>query len=234
MFPSHDQLRVGISGLSNQTLDLGQRVLGGTFAVSPHSMGSHLALYADLYEEHEYKHMKVRYVPGVPATEIGSVAVYFRNDIGTPSTTIGRAEFAHASTHPSFVSTPIYQAVEMEIHPEDINLSYFDETTGDFRLETQGLVVTLAASQIDQPTNVTTTIGNLYVEYMVEFRGAETEYDIVEVQQFEAAIRIQQGTTVVTERANVQFQMAVTSSTPGVTPQFLIDGGELPSLAPGS
>ncbi len=212
------EARVAPNGITNNALSQGERLLGGMYPVSPHALGSRLALYADLYEEHEFHKMKIIYVPSVPTTVTGSIAFYFRNDVGTPTTTVGRSEIAHAATHPSFISTPVYKSAFIDISPQDINISYFDETTGDFRLEAQGLIQALAASDISSASPSAPVIGNFYIEYDAEFRGAELEYDIVEVQSFNADFQWKVGTTATTLRANCKFQVFIDSSGPGVTP----------------
>jgi hypothetical protein len=205
------------------SLNIGERLPGGVYPLSPHALGSRLGLYADLYEEHEFKSLRIRYEPSVPTITPGAIAMYFRNDVGSTTFNKGRSELAQASTHPSFVQTPVYEAVTMEIKPEDINIAYMDESVGDLRLEAQGMLILEAASALTASSTLN-TLGELYIEYDCIFKGAELEYQVVETQIVRADF-IRNGTTAVITAGNpFEAEVTVNGTLLGTNPGIHISG----------
>ncbi len=155
----------------------GQRLAGGIFVMSPDALGERLLLLSQQYEQHRVKKLKLVYKPTVPSTEAGAVAFYFRNDPNTPMDITGVDELAHASTHPAFAQTQVWQDVSIDIKPSDATTKYFSTDTGDARFQVQGIVTVESAS----PLPASTTYGNLYLEYEICFSGEELDYEVADV-----------------------------------------------------
>lgn len=148
--------------------------------LTPDALGGRLALLSQQFEQHNVKKLRVLYKPTVSSISTGAVAMYFRNDVGTPGLDVGVDELNHASTHPSFVQTQIWEPATMDISPSDALKRYFDEETGDFRTEVQGLLTVIAASDLPdlegQPS-----YGNLYLEFDIDFYGEELDYEVQDI-----------------------------------------------------
>jgi hypothetical protein len=188
------------------TLPIGARLLA--IPLAPTALGGRLALYAHEYEEHELHMMKVVYEPVVPTSTSGALAMYFRNDIGIQTLEVGRAELAHASTHPSFVQTSVWDPTEMLLDPDDVMLEYFDEEVGDFRMEVQGLLTVIAASGLDLTSSA--PYGNVYIEYDFTFTGAELDYEIEEVPSIPFTIEFTASNSTITEGKTVILEVEFT------------------------
>jgi hypothetical protein len=150
---------------------LGERM--GMHVVMPDAFGGRLLLLSEEFEQHKVNKLVVVYAPVVPATTDGAILMYFRNDVATPTLDTGNDELVHASTHPSFEQCQVWEECHMAIDPSDCMKKYFDEETGDMRLEAQGLITVEAASGI-----AVGTYGNLYLYYDIDFFGEELDYEV--------------------------------------------------------
>lgn len=159
------------------TVPLGSRL--AVIPVAPDSLGGRLAVFSDQFEQHRLVKCRIIYEPVVPTTTTGALVMYYRNDVGTTDIDLGRDELVHAATHPSFVQTSVWDAASIDIRPSDANLRYFNDESGDFRQQTQGLIVVEAGDPLTPPV----TYGNLYIEYDFEFFAPELTYDIVDTPE---------------------------------------------------
>lgn len=155
----------------------GCRTSNGVFVMSPDALGERLELLSQQYEQHVVKKLKVVYRPSVPSTTAGAIAIYFRNDPNTPMDITGVDELSHASTHPSFVQTQVWQPVELDIKPSDATTKYFSTDTGDARFQVQGIVTVESASPLPEAS----VYGNLFLEYEISFSGEELDYEVADV-----------------------------------------------------
>lgn len=186
----HDFVRDGVSGTricGSQFLDsvatvnnnfLGQRLTA--VLVNPTALGSILAKLAALFEQSKVNHMRVLYKPVVPTTTAGALAMYFRNDVSSPSIQVGIDELQHAATHTAFADFTVWSPSSIEIKPSDVALKYWDEMTGDFANDVQGLITIIASSDLA----ANTVYGHLYLEYDVEFFSPELDYEVDEIGIF--------------------------------------------------
>jgi hypothetical protein len=157
----------------------GCRIL--TIPLSPQALGGQPAEQARLYEQHKIVHCSVHYVPACPTSTPGALAFYVINDVGTTTDIVGETELRHASTYPSFVQTPVWSPVDMEIRPQDINKRYTDINTGDQRATTQALLVIEAAGAVNSETLSNFAVGNVYLQYDIEFYGQSLSYQIDDI-----------------------------------------------------
>lgn len=185
-------------GVRTTARTIGQRLDYGTVVMTPAALGGRLALLAEQFEEHKLNWAKIVYEPSVAATTAGAIAMYFRNDVATPTLDIGQDELMHASTHPSFVQTQVWEPTTMSIKPEDAQTKYFDPSSGDYRQEVQGIVQLLAASDL-----AIGTYGSLYIEYSVSFFGEELDYSV-----FETPSEVNTATLIENMPANTVFRFA--------------------------
>jgi hypothetical protein len=166
-------------------IDQGWRL--AAYAANPKGFGGRLALLADQYEECRINRLRLEYEPSVSAIEAGAIAMYFRNDIATPTTDVGRDELLHAATHPDFKQTVVRNDAALEINPVNANSKYFDEGTGDFRFSVQGVIQVITASTFPADT-VGATMGNLYLVYDYDFFSEELDYDVSDVASGNASL----------------------------------------------
>jgi len=155
-----------------QNNEAGQRILFQP--ILPAALGGPLELLAQAFEQHKVHKLRFIYVPVLPATSSGAIAMYFRNDVFTPNVDTGLDELRHAGTHAAFCQTQVWEPAVLDVKPEDAINKYFNETDGSFQLSMQGVFQVLTASDI---TSVAGTIGNVYLEYDIEFFGEELDYN---------------------------------------------------------
>lgn len=156
---------------------IGMRLRGGMILISPQALGGRLQLLAQQFEECKVNRLRIHYCSLVAATEPGAVACYMRNDTATPTQDVGLDELMHASTHPSFRQSNVWQSFSMEIAPTDVQSKYWDEPSNAARQSFQGVLQFLAASALadDVP------LGNVYVEFDIDFFGEELSYETKDV-----------------------------------------------------
>lgn len=181
-----DFVKDGVRGTrvaGNQYLDIvetGQAPTEGcrlTFAlVNPSALGAILKKMSQIYEQVKFNHFRVVYKPVVPTTTDGAIALYFRNDTSNPIYETGLDELKAASSHQSFIETQVWNACHLEVKPSDIALKYWDEASGDFATEVQGMITVIATSSLLGST----TYGHLYLEYDAEFFSPELDYEVDE------------------------------------------------------
>jgi hypothetical protein len=165
---------VGLDFASASTiaLQVGDRVPGGMLPISPAFLGGRLQLASGEFEQHKVKKLCIKYEPVVPATTEGAIAIYFRNDVGNPTVDVGSNELGHAATHESFIQTTVWNSASLDIAPSNAINKYFDYDAAEARMEVQGLVQVMAASELSfDPTGVSSegTYGHLYLDYDVDF-----------------------------------------------------------------
>lgn len=146
----------------------------GVTPISPQWLGGRLQLMSEQFQQHKCKFLRLLFEPDVAATRPGSIMMYFNNDVGVEILVVGSDETAHAATHSSFVETPVWQPAVLDIKPEDAISRFVDQASGDVRFETQGLVVVEAGHTLTIEAGV--SLGNIYVEYEVEFFGEVLDY----------------------------------------------------------
>jgi hypothetical protein len=170
-----DTVVVNIDGATT-----GQRL--GMYTMNPTSFGGRLQLLSNAFEQNRCRKLRLHYVPSVAATESGSIAMYMRNDIATPTLDVGTDELRHAATHNAFKQGQVWEEFTMEVSPDDALMRYVDQLTGDTRFSTQGILQVLAASDLVGPESGTyRSLGNLYLDYDYEFYDEELDYDSMDV-----------------------------------------------------
>jgi len=202
----------------------GQRLANGIFVMSPDALGERLLLLSQQYEQHRVKKLKLVYKPTVPSTAEGAIAFYFRNDPNTPMDITGVDELAHASTHPAFIQTQVWQEASLDIKPSDATTKYFSTDTGDARFQVQGICTVESASPL--PAN--TTYGNLYLEYEICFSGEELDYEVADVSSGSFAGTWLAYDTTPAQGETVRFEMQ-TGGGAGVLAEIV--GGSAPPNA---
>lgn len=151
-----------------------------TIAISPDALGGMLLLQAQQYEEHKCEKLRISYRPTCPATATGSIGMYFRNDVATPMLKTGIEEMTQAASHKNYVETQVWEPCGISIDPQEALKTYFDEDSGEMRMEVEGLFTVIAASSVPDLVDED-VFGNLYLEYDFEFFGAQLSYEIEDV-----------------------------------------------------
>jgi len=155
-------------------LAVGDRFASGIAMLDPRGIGGRIQYFSESYAQHKFLRCKICYEPVAPATEAGAIFVYFAPDVGEQTFVRSTELLQHASTFPCFMQTPVWQAAEMDISPQDAFTRYFDSTVGEFRTETQGIITAAAASALD----ANTAFGSLYIEYDVDFYSPELDFEL--------------------------------------------------------
>jgi len=167
------QMYIGTVVPTAETNNPGQRLL--VQPILPAALGGPMALLSQEFEQHRVHKMRFIYKPSVPATSAGAICMYFRNDITTPLLDVGVDELKHAATHPSFSQSQVWEELVINVSPDDAINKFFSETTGDFQLSMQGVFQVLSAADLSSLAGV--SLGNIYMEYDVEFFGEELDYN---------------------------------------------------------
>lgn len=141
--------------------------------IFPAALGEMLTLLAQTFEQNKIHRLRFVYRSAQPATVAGSVAMYFRKDLNTAMVTVGIDELRHASTHSNYVDGQIWESFSCEPDPADTLQKYFNEENGEISFTMEGLFTFLTASDCSA---ITTTLGNLYLEYDIEFFDEELDY----------------------------------------------------------
>jgi len=195
----HDFVEKGIRGTrvaGSQFLDLvqtgeqngaqGNRL---TFRfLNPEALGSLLEKQSNTYEQSKFNHCKVVYKPIVPATTAGAIAFWFQNEIDENQTENGLELIQQASTRQAFVDTTVWNPAAIDIDPSSLLKKYWNDASGEFGMEIQGMVVVCASGALA----ALSTFGHLYLEYDVTFWSPSIDQSLDEVnvmtgiQQFTA------------------------------------------------
>jgi hypothetical protein len=215
------------NGLSPPDTDMGSHLSNCLIPVSPVSLGGRLKVLSEAFQEHRALKMTVVYAPVVSATTSGAIAMYFRNDVGISTDQVGLRAFTHSASHNEFVETSVWEDAELVIDPEDVTLRYFDEETGDERLETQGIIGVIAGSNLPSGT----TFGNLFLRYEYEFFAPELDFAVEDVSNLSNSTFQVDSDTVVDEGSPVMFWVGGTPG-PGVGPisSISFSNNDLPSF----
>lgn len=189
----------------------------GLWIITPAALGGILELYAHEYEQVRFRHLRVVYVPQVPATEPGAIAIYFSPSPAHDEVSPGEGALVRASTM-TFVSGQVFEEMYLDIQPADTLKRYFDNAEGMFALMTQGTICTMIAGGITPVYLTTQTFGALYLEYSVEYWSPRLD-DIVSVNpEFEVNVTFD-ATTAMTNQYAVKF-----SDLAGADPVFYTTG----------
>jgi hypothetical protein len=142
---------------------VGAHLTRGVIPVTPESFGGRLAWMAEQFQEMDCKKFTLHYLPTVPTTTAGAIALCFTPDAGTSVLGNDLAELTALSTA-KYQQTQVWQATSLDIKPADIIGGYMDDVTGDWRMAVQGFISVMAASSL-----AAGTIGNLFLEYEYDF-----------------------------------------------------------------
>jgi len=160
---------------SNYALGAGDRFPDGMTLVSPKGFGSLLDVESKQYENYRINKIKIHYTPIVPATQAGSIFIYFANDPSTVQTYTGEDEKRHAATNAHFMSTNVFSSAEMTVVPDDLAKLYLTDPGGNNdALTTQGLLVVSAGSAL--PAGV--AFGTLYATIHATFEMPSLSHTI--------------------------------------------------------
>lgn len=205
---------VAAIGNSGDPLVINQGSRFGVFPIAPKWLGGRPAYFADTFQQHKAHRLRVIYEPLVPTTTGGSVVIYFNADIGVPTVQLGISELKHAATHEFFLETPVWQSSTLEIDPQSALNKYFDQTTGDPRLQIQGVIVCESGS--DLSTTSGTAFGHLYLEYDIEFFTESLDYSVPNMPTIELMLNA----NVPTVQDTGDAFYFVAAGVPGAVPTF--------------
>lgn len=186
----------------------------GVWPISPVAFGERLSLLAETFEQVKCNRLRVQYVPSVPSTTIGALALYARMDTSAPMVDLGIDELRHAATHPSFSQFQVWDEGAIDITPKEGLKEYFTSGNGDARMEIMGVITCLAASGLDPAAIASAgsaTYGTLFLQYDFDFSSEELSY----VEDTSLSGNGQIIVNAVDFTAGTQFAMAVTTAAIG-------------------
>lgn len=185
----------------------------GQYPLDPVGLCARTAYFAKLFEQNKLHSLRVRYVPSVPMTEPGAIAMSFSNDVFTENWQVGLASVSIQSSKEAFTSSPVTQSFELEIEPQHAVRVMFDEDRGNARFTTAGMVTVLSLSDLNTVLPATAkTYGSLFVEYHYEFLSPELDQTVSLIQNAVLNVTLNGVTTVVIDN-DVVFRVA---AVPGV------------------
>jgi hypothetical protein len=138
--------------------------------LSPRAIGGRAAYFADLYHNCRILRAKLLYRTTSPTDREGAILIQYRADDSMRHSDLGIKAMIRAAASDNWVQTPVWKNVDLTIHPLDTMKTYFTEDSGDARLSVQGCIEVFAASAMIGGAADTTTLGNLYLEYEMEFQ----------------------------------------------------------------
>jgi hypothetical protein len=162
------------------------------YPIAPESMGGRLELYSEMYEQHRAIKFDLIYVPVVPATTNGAIIMYYRNDPGIQTLTVGIQEIKHASTLEDFIEFPVWEHARLSVKPTNTQVKYWNEVKQNFRQSTQGIVQVEAGSELSAQS-----YGNLFLEYDFEFYSPALDYEIQDLESYQMSINTSASTATV-------------------------------------
>lgn len=156
------------------SVGVGARLPGGTQVISPEALGGRLAALAKQYEFHRFTHLRVMFKTIVDAATPGALMMYYRQDVGTATDTVGITELEHASTHyGNCIQTPVWKDATHRFQVVDV-VDAYSNSSDDAYLSAQGILFVEDAGGLVANTDY----GNLYIEYACEFYGSESDYNV--------------------------------------------------------
>lgn len=141
-----------------------------TTLISPHSLGvGRLAAFSSLYEKYRFHRFRIRYVPIANATVSGQVMGYYDTDPAeVPITTSALQAFQRGVAHYGARTNNVWEERVFELKDDEPNRLLYCNTLSTSeasdRQVFQARFSMLAASAL-----TAVALGNLYVDYEVEF-----------------------------------------------------------------
>ncbi len=182
---------------------VGQRL--DMLILSPEALHGRLEYLAQQYEFHKFHSVKLIYRTVVDATVPGALMVYFRNDVGTPTAAVGTTELEHAATHyGNNIQFPVWENQSCVFDLTSMFEAYSDASESGY-LSAQGLITIESASALAGST----TFGNWYLVYDVEFYADEANYALdTDASDFTMTVTYQNYTTSVGDPYVIGFDTA--------------------------
>jgi hypothetical protein len=193
--------------------------------LNPIALGGRLTQLGTIFEQCKFNHCMVVYRPLRPATDAGQVCAYYRADTSTDLTETGDLEFQAASGHANFMSTSVWQGDTLEIDPQNMNVRYPNQFTGQFSDDVQGMIKFISGGSITGGI----ALGVAYLEYDCEFYSPDIDYSVpvpltgIMVLKANAYIAMATGGIVVFQgTADAAGVVSMTFNTPPPTDEYLV------------
>jgi hypothetical protein len=152
--------------------DAGERLF--VRPISPLSLGEIPASEAEKWQEYYIRGLRFTFVTASDDFKDGAIAMFYAPDPSTDTTIVGDDNLQHASSFTDFISTKISRNMVLDVTDleGEINPDYTNDT-GDTRMETRGLFQVIVSDEIEEGT-----LGNIYVDYDLEFVGQGLSYTL--------------------------------------------------------
>lgn len=177
---------LGVVGAVSATAGAITWVVGdrmGVFPIAPNALGGRPKLFAETFEMFKFRKLRVVYASVVPAITPGAIAIYYYNDPSESGLATGTGNLQHASSYQAFVQTPVWETVGLDIDPQTLIRAFDDTGTADAMFAIQGAIVVVAASAFTTGDTQPVNMGNLFIEYELEFRGEALHPDVTSIDQ---------------------------------------------------
>jgi len=132
-----------------------------------------LAKFADIYDKYVCKSLKLTFIPTLPTTSSGSIAIWFDSDDASPTDT-----FPVAASNESALVCPIFEQSSVSIPPHLLaNLPWYNATSTTTAPSIQGYVnsVTTDVVLLNGAATGDTQIGYVMAEYIVHLKNATSQ-----------------------------------------------------------
>lgn len=140
----------------------------GVFPINPAALGSQLALLAKQFEQHRVRHLRVVYrttISPTVASASGGLVITFINDTSQEQLVLGVSALQQYANNSCFEQFAPWTDIDVDIDPSLANRRFFNDDSGDARIQMEGQIVVMSASDLLSAV----VVGNLYLEYDVEF-----------------------------------------------------------------
>jgi len=184
--------------------------------INPALLGARLTAYAKLYEQCRLNKGRLVFVPSVPTTTGGEIALWYSNEGDLNVTTQGLAEQQSTAERSAFNSGSVFLVTTLDINPGDTNLRYADTLTGSFADDVQGLCgVTLMQPITGLPLGPGQVLGQWFFEYDYEFMSPQLDISVIPSNQTTMTLSMAAVTsTFIAINKPVQFFLGATAVTP--------------------
>jgi hypothetical protein len=154
----------------------------GVFPMTPTALGGRPLLMAQTYEMFKFRRIRIIYAGTVPSLTAGAIALYYYSDPSEIGAIVGLSNMQHASSYGNFIQFKVWDNATLECKPNSFIKNYDDSATTDPLFAIQGAVVALAATDFVTGGTSPINMGNLYIEYELEFRGQGLTADLTPIE----------------------------------------------------
>lgn len=164
---------LGLVNVTTTTDTIGSNIF--TQNIAPQDIiDSRLKLFATMYEKYRFTKVRFHYVPQVPTSQAGQHILWCDYDPADVDPT-GTDAVVRAFDSSTNVSGSFYEPTQLLMNQNLKQTSFYTSAGADDRIETQAVLKMTLNSNLGLTTDI--TMGSIYMEYEIDFYGAEFQLD---------------------------------------------------------